>query len=143
MPATAEAGITWSIRVRPAAEIAAARSRLEAAAPGLPADQQPLLAALLAELDRADGCADLPQALIHPDFVPANAILTPDGGLVLVDWTGACRGPRLYPLAFLLWAAGLPRAVPAGRGRGRLPRAHHARGRRDRRGWLARSGPAR
>ena len=90
----------------PAEEIAAARSGLEALAPGLPADQRPLLAALLAELDRADGCADLPQALIHPDFVPANAILTPDGGLVLVDWTGAGRGPRLYSLAFLLWAAG-------------------------------------
>ena len=90
----------------PAAEMATARSRLEASAPGLPADQRPLLAALLAELDRADDCADLPQALIHPDFVPANAILTPDGRLVLVDWTGAGRGPRLYPLAFLLWAAG-------------------------------------
>jgi len=90
----------------PAAEIAAARSLLDEAAPGLPADQQPLLAALRAELDRADGCADLPQALIHPDFVPANAITGPDGGLALVDWTGAGRGPRLYPLAFLLWAAG-------------------------------------
>jgi methyltransferase (TIGR00027 family) len=90
----------------PAEEIAAARSGLEALAPGLPADQRPLLAALLAELDRADGCTDLPQALIHPDFVPANAILTPDGDLVVVDWTGAGRGPRLYPLAFLLWAAG-------------------------------------
>ena len=90
----------------PAAEIAAARSRLDAAAPGLPADQRPLLAALRAELDRADGCADLPQAMIHPDFVPVNAIAAPDGGLVLVDWTGAGRGPRLYPLAFLLWAAG-------------------------------------
>ena len=90
----------------PAEEIAAARSRLEAAVPGLPADQRPLLAALLAELDRADGCADLPQALIHPDFVPANAILAPEGDLVLVDWTGAGRGPRLYSLAFLLWAAG-------------------------------------
>ena len=90
----------------PAAEIAAARSLLDEAAPRLPADQQPLLAALRAELDRADGCADLPQALIHPDFVPANAITGPDGGLALVDWTGAGRGPRLYPLAFLLWAAG-------------------------------------
>jgi methyltransferase (TIGR00027 family) len=90
----------------PAAEIAAAQSLLDEAAPGLPADQQPLLAALRAELDRADGCADLPQALIHPDFVPANAITGPDGGLALVDWTGAGRGPRLYPLAFLLWAAG-------------------------------------
>ena len=90
----------------PAAEIAAARSLLDEAAPRLPADQRPLLAALRAELDRADGCADLPQALIHPDFVPANAIAGPDGGLALVDWTGAGRGPRLYPLAFLLWAAG-------------------------------------
>jgi methyltransferase (TIGR00027 family) len=90
----------------PAAEIAAARSLLDEAAPRLPADQQPLLAALRAELDRADSCADLPQALIHPDFVPANAITGPDGGLALVDWTGAGRGPRLYPLAFLLWAAG-------------------------------------
>ncbi|MGI8452010.1 MAG: SAM-dependent methyltransferase, partial [Streptosporangiaceae bacterium] len=97
----------------PAGEIAAARSLLDEAAPGLPADQQPLLAALRAELDRADGCADLPQALIHPDFVPANAITGPDGGLALVDWTGAGRGPRLYPLAFLLWAAG-------GRGPSRL-----------------------
>jgi hypothetical protein len=48
----------------PAAEIAAARSGLEASAADLPADQRPLLTALLAELDRADGCADLPQALI-------------------------------------------------------------------------------
>ena len=90
----------------PAGEIAAARSLLDAAAPGLPADQEPLLAALGAELDRADGCAGLPQALIHPDFGPANTIAASDGGLVLVDWTGAGRGPRLFPLAFLLWAAG-------------------------------------
>ncbi len=90
----------------PAAEIAAARSLLDAAAPALPPDQRPLLAALRAELDRADGCADLPQALIHPDFVPVNAIAASDGGLVMVDWTGAGRGPRLSPLAFLLWAAG-------------------------------------
>ena len=90
----------------PAAEIAAARSLLDAAAPGLPPDQRPLLAALRAELDRADGCAGLQQALIHPDFVPANAIAASGGGLVLVDWTGAGRGPRLSPLGFLLWAAG-------------------------------------
>ncbi len=90
----------------PAGEIAAVRSLLDTVAPGLPEDQEPLLAALRAELDRADGCAGLPQALIHPDFVPANTITASDGSLVLVDWTGAGRGPRLYPLAFLLWAAG-------------------------------------
>ena len=115
----------------PAAEIAAARSRLDAAVPGLPPDQQPLLAELRAELDQADGCAGLPQALIHPDFVPPNAIAAADGGLVLVDWTGACRGPRLSSLAFLLWAAGC-------RGPSRLdavvawlPRARHPGRRRD------------
>ncbi|MGH3156660.1 MAG: hypothetical protein ACRDNF_08825, partial [Streptosporangiaceae bacterium] len=27
-------------------------------------------------------------------------------GLTLVDWAGAGRGPRLWPLAFLLWACG-------------------------------------
>ncbi|HEX3647123.1 MAG TPA: phosphotransferase [Pseudonocardiaceae bacterium] len=57
-----------------------------------------------AQVDGDDG-ADLPHAFVHPDFVPANAIATPDGGLVIVDWTGAGRGPRIWPLAFLLWAA--------------------------------------
>ena len=56
-------------------------------------------------LAEADDCADLPHALVHPDFVPANAIAV-DDGLVIVDWTNAGRGPRLWSLGFLLWAAG-------------------------------------
>jgi Bacterial transcriptional regulator len=32
--------------------------------------------------------------LVHPDFVPAKAIPTPDERLVLVDWTGAGRTTR-------------------------------------------------
>lgn len=43
---------------------------------------------------------------MHPDFVPANAIATPDERLVIVDWTGAGRGPRLWSLGFLLFAVG-------------------------------------
>jgi Ser/Thr protein kinase RdoA (MazF antagonist) len=58
------------------------------------------------EGDAAILCHDLPHAFVHPDFVPANAIPTPDEHLVIVDWTGAGRGPRLWSLAFLLWAAG-------------------------------------
>jgi Ser/Thr protein kinase RdoA (MazF antagonist) len=38
--------------------------------------------------------------------VPVNTIVEPGGGLVVVDWAGAGRGPRLWALAFLLWAAG-------------------------------------
>lgn len=61
---------------------------------------------LLAELLDLDDCADLPHALVHPDFVPANAILRPQRGVVIVDWAGAGRGPRLWSLGFLLWTAG-------------------------------------
>jgi len=53
--------------------------------------------------------------LIHPDFVPANALATAGGGAVMVDWAGAGWGPRLWSLGFLLWAAGRhsPRCVDA------------------------------
>ena len=58
------------------------------------------------EIDRIDDCHDLPHAFVHPDFVPANAVSTADQKLAIVDWTGAGRGPRLWSLGFLLWAAG-------------------------------------
>jgi aminoglycoside phosphotransferase (APT) family kinase protein len=34
-------------------------------------------------------------ALIHPDFVLANVVVSPDRGMALVDWAGAGRGPRM------------------------------------------------
>jgi hypothetical protein len=61
---------------------------------------------LRSRLAEADDCADLPHAFVHPDFVPDNAIVTPDGETVVIDWAGAGRGPRLPSLGFLLWAAG-------------------------------------
>jgi len=57
-------------------------------------------------LARSDACAGLPEALIHPDFVPANALATSADRIVILDWTGAGWGARLWSLAFLLWAAG-------------------------------------
>jgi aminoglycoside phosphotransferase (APT) family kinase protein len=68
---------------------------------------------LLDEVCELDDCADLPHAFVHPDFVPANAITTADGTVVIVDWAGAGRGPRLWSLGFLLWAAGMrsPKAL--------------------------------
>lgn len=57
-------------------------------------------------LEFADGGDGLPEAFTHPDFVLANVVAAPDPAMVLVDWAGSGRGPRLSALAFLLWAEG-------------------------------------
>jgi Ser/Thr protein kinase RdoA (MazF antagonist) len=85
----------------PREEIAAARALLERAE-GDPAARQ----TLDSELSRLDDCSGLPHGVVHPDFVPANVIRSPERGPVVVDWAGSGRGPRLWSLGFLLWAAG-------------------------------------
>ncbi len=50
---------------------------------------------------------NLPAALVHPDFVPANVIVRDGGGgngdeWAVVDWAGAGVGPRILSLGFLL-----------------------------------------
>lgn len=57
----------------------------------------------LADADDADG---LPEAIIHPDLTPPNAIAQGESAPVIIDWLGVGRGPRIWPLAFLLFAAG-------------------------------------
>ena len=47
----------------------------------------------------------LPEALVHPDPSGANVIHAGSGEPVLIDWTGAGRGPRLLSFAVLLGAA--------------------------------------
>ena len=93
------------------------------------------VAALRAEVDALDAAEGLPEALTHPDFVLANVVAT-GPGLVLVDWAGTGRGPRVWSLAFLLYAEGAGRTC-AGVGcrAGRVPPPRGA----DRRG----AGPAR
>ncbi len=54
-------------------------------------------------LAQADDCTGLPEALTHADFVTSNAI---GAEPVIIDWAGSGHGPRLWSLAFLLWAAG-------------------------------------
>jgi Ser/Thr protein kinase RdoA (MazF antagonist) len=96
---------------------------------GTPADEVAVARSLLAELEAAAGARDadgfavldealeaaaattvgLPEAFVHPDFVPVNAITRPDdaaGAPTIVDWTNAGRGPRVWSLGFVLWAAG-------------------------------------
>jgi len=94
----------------PSAEIAAADRMLAEAAPVIPDAER----AAFDELRALDAAQGLPEGLIHPDFVLANVVATP-GGMVLVDWAGAGRGPRLWPLAFLLYseAAKEPRRAGA------------------------------
>jgi len=93
----------------PRDEIAAAAALLAAAGEDLTSAERAdydRLQEHLAGFDDGDG---LPEALVHPDFVLANAIASPQDRLVMVDWTGAGVGPRLWPLAFLLYSAGARR----------------------------------
>jgi Ser/Thr protein kinase RdoA (MazF antagonist) len=90
----------------PREELAAAAELLEDHLPNVRVSELALFDRLRDELARIDDCHDLPQTMVHPDFVPANAISTADGKLAIVDWTGAGRGPRLWSIGFLLWAAG-------------------------------------
>jgi Ser/Thr protein kinase RdoA (MazF antagonist) len=90
----------------PGAEIAAAARILDEAGERIPATERKAYAALRAEVASLDAGDGLPHALTHPDFVLANVIPSPSRGMVMVDWTGSGQGPRLWSLAFLLYAAG-------------------------------------
>jgi Ser/Thr protein kinase RdoA (MazF antagonist) len=90
----------------PRDEIGAAARILDQAGERVAAGERKAYQALRAEVAGFDDGAGLPHALIHPDFVLANTIPSPSRGLVMVDWTGSGQGPRMWSLAFLLYAAG-------------------------------------
>ena len=90
---------------RPTAELAAAAGQLAAARELVADGEEDAYRLLCDEVDRLDGGAGLPEAFTHPDFVMANVVASPDG-IVVVDWAGAGRAPRLWSLAFLLYAEG-------------------------------------
>jgi len=90
----------------PREEIAAAAELLDEHLPQVGVRELALFDRLRDEVADVDDCHDLPHAFVHPDFVLANAISTADDKLAIVDWTGAGRGPRLWSIGFLLWAAG-------------------------------------
>ncbi len=73
----------------------------------VPGEGREAFATIRAAVLAADGGDGLPEAFVHPDPVPKNAIFTADGP-VLVDWTSAGRGPRLASMTLMLrsgWAA--------------------------------------
>lgn len=80
---------------------------LDAIEARVPTGSEDALGTLRAAVAAADGGKGLPEAFVHPDPVPKNAIFTA-GGPVLVDWTSAGRGPRLASMTLMLrsgWAA--------------------------------------
>ncbi len=74
----------------------------------VPPEHQRTYDALLDLLPKGDGCDGLPESFVHPDPARSNLFAVPSG-LVLVDWTGAGRGPRLASLAVALASAGRQR----------------------------------
>jgi Ser/Thr protein kinase RdoA (MazF antagonist) len=91
----------------PRIELDAALSWLDAVEDKVPASGRAPYESLRGQVAHADDSHGMPEALIHPDPVPKNVIATPDAGLVLIDWTGAGRGPRLASLAVLIWSSAL------------------------------------
>jgi Ser/Thr protein kinase RdoA (MazF antagonist) len=91
----------------PRNELDAAASWLDEVADKVPAKNRAPYESLREQVARADDSHGLPVALIHPDPVLKNVIATPHAGLVMIDWTGAGRGPRLAPLAVLIWSCAL------------------------------------
>jgi len=89
----------------PSAEVAAASQLLTGIAHLVPEAERKAYGELRAQVEALDIADGLPEALTHPDFVLANVVATPSG-MVLVDWSGAGRAPRVWSLAFLLYAEG-------------------------------------
>jgi Ser/Thr protein kinase RdoA (MazF antagonist) len=93
-------------RGTPADEIDAARALLDDVGARATSRERAGYERLRALVDSLDPCSDLPHAFVHPDFVPSNAIRTPEEKTIILDWTNAGRGPRLWSIGFLLWAGG-------------------------------------
>jgi Ser/Thr protein kinase RdoA (MazF antagonist) len=86
----------------PRREIAYALSQMASVEQLLPKYLNKRYDALTTALHAFDLCDDLPAVLIHNDTHPGNAICTPTGQLVLIDWEGAGLGPAVIDLGFLL-----------------------------------------
>jgi Ser/Thr protein kinase RdoA (MazF antagonist) len=103
----------------PEQDLRAAASWLAAIADDIPPSSRSCYDALREQVANADTCQHLPEALIHPDPVLKNLLVTSGKNLILIDWAGVGRGPRLASLASLLWTGSLhkgswsPRRVDA------------------------------
>jgi Ser/Thr protein kinase RdoA (MazF antagonist) len=95
---------------KPNEDVRAAHGYLDAVADRVPPEGRTRFEALRDEVDAADACDGLPEALTTPRTGGPNVLVTSDGTPVLVDWKSGGRGPRLGAVAGLLQAAvGHPR----------------------------------
>jgi Ser/Thr protein kinase RdoA (MazF antagonist) len=96
------------------AAIPAALNRLDAVAALLPGEWRPLhgqfRATLLAVQRAAPG---LPRAVVHGDAWPGNAVVTPDGPAVLIDWENGGLGLPVVDLGNCLLECHLDPGLPA------------------------------
>jgi Ser/Thr protein kinase RdoA (MazF antagonist) len=77
----------------PAAAVAGTLRRLRAVAPLLPADWRDMHAAFLATAEAVQLSApELPEALVHGDAWPGNAVQPQAGPVMLIDWDTAGLG---------------------------------------------------
>jgi Ser/Thr protein kinase RdoA (MazF antagonist) len=86
----------------PRQDIAAGVAMLDAIAGRVPDEHRARFESLREQLHAADDCHDLPRTLVHPDFGGSNVIVRSGDQPIVVDWTGAGRGPRIVSLAWLL-----------------------------------------
>lgn len=93
----------------PQNELVAAASWLAEIEDRIPEENCKLYESLRQQVADADTCHNLPEALLHPDPVPKNILVTESNDLIFIDWTGAGRGPRLASLAVLIWSCALKR----------------------------------
>ena len=90
----------------PREEIKAALAMLEELKATIAVDDFEMYESLESKLKQMDSFEDLPNAFVHPDFVPSNVITSNTGDLMIIDWSGSGIGPRAASLGWLLWAAG-------------------------------------
>lgn len=91
----------------PLEDLRVARSQLQTVSARAGPHQRSERDALQTALDATSECEDCPTALVHPDAHLGNALIDEAGDLVLVDWVGAGRGPRIASLGWALYDAGL------------------------------------
>jgi Ser/Thr protein kinase RdoA (MazF antagonist) len=89
----------------PSADVAAAQTWMADVEDRVRAPHRELFDSLVAQLAGLGDDASLPRAFVHPDFHRGNAIESPAGEHVVIDWTGAGVGARVASLGLLLFTA--------------------------------------
>ncbi|MSP13762.1 MAG: aminoglycoside phosphotransferase family protein [Chloroflexi bacterium] len=86
----------------PKNELSWVKGKLEEFQNKVPGELKKRYEQLLQEIESFDLIEDLRKTLIHNDAHSGNAIITPEGQVIYIDWEGAGLGSPIIDLAFLL-----------------------------------------